>query len=139
MDLVLQRFAETDDGVIGRMGPWYTLEEEAKGNQTSISDIPAGEYTCRRRIYNKGGYETFEVTDVPGRSAILIHRGNTEEHTEGCILLGMKVGTLPVAKPEDGEPARHKIAVLSSGVAHRAFMALQEGTDEFRLTVKDPA
>ena len=134
MVVTLERWAKTKDGVLGRMGRWYTLEEEDAQNRPGVSAIPAGTYTCKRRMYHKGGYETFEVTNVPGRSDILIHIGNTEEDTMGCILLGMELGTL-VVHPEEGGPAKAKIAVLSSGVAFRAFMASMQGEDSFTLDI----
>src|SRR5690606_32106180 len=46
--LTLTRFASTPDGVLGRLGPWCTLEEEALGNRPNVSCIPAGTYLCRR-------------------------------------------------------------------------------------------
>ena len=95
--LTLTRFAKTRDGILGRLGPWVTLEEEDRGNQRNISAIPPGAYVCRRSRYHAGGYDTYEVTDVPGRSRILFHIGNTEEDTAGCILLGERLGVLPLA------------------------------------------
>lgn len=67
--------------------PIYTLENPLR--ETSVdSRIPAGEYTCRQ--YSGTKYkDVYEVCDVPGRSAILIHPGNTEADTLGCILLGL--------------------------------------------------
>ena len=34
-----------------------------------------------------------EVWEVPGFIHILIHTGNTEDHTAGCLLVGDKVRT----------------------------------------------
>ena len=64
-----------------------TLELPDKGNQARISRIPAGVYTCVLRHSPKYGW-TFHVTDVEGRSFILIHWGNYYTNTKGCILVG---------------------------------------------------
>lgn len=132
----LHRFAETDDGTIGRMSRWCTLEEEDQGNQRSISAIPVGEYHCVRVTSPTFG-ETFEITGVPGRSKILFHWGNTEEDTEGCVLLGMTFGALVVVD-EDKRVATPKLAVLQSKLAFDQFMRDLDGVNEFKLLVTGP-
>src|SRR3990167_3887920 len=69
----------------------FTLENPKRA--TSKDDrIPAGTYQCVP--YSGTKYKNvYHVQDVPGRSAILIHWGNTEKDTEGCILIGNRVGT----------------------------------------------
>ena len=132
----LVRFGPTPDGTLGRLGPWAVLEEEDQGNQANISSIPVGTYICRRSMYNRGGYETFEVTDVPGRSRILFHVINTEEDTEGCIGLGMRFGVLAV-NDEDRGVRTHKLAILSSRQAFDQFMESLDGIDQFALVVTE--
>src|SRR6185503_2528676 len=117
----LLRLQQTVDGTFGEMRlplPWpilYTCEDDWLSNQRGISCIPAGAYTLHRSTYIKHGIEVFEVTGVPGRRRILIHPGNTEEDTEGCILVGMRLGRLMVAKDEDtGMPKVIKQAVVDS-------------------------
>ena len=78
----------------------YTLEdeyrEEKKDGETRI---PAGEYELGLRTV--GGFHQkysqrfpdihrgmLHVLDVPGFEYILIHCGNTDEHTAGCLLVG---------------------------------------------------
>ena len=136
MTLKLTRFAETPDGVLGRLGPFYTLEEENLRNRPNVSCIPAGVYRCVRTRYHAGGYDTYEVTGVPGRSRILIHAGNTEEDTEGCILVGMRLGVLTV-RDEDGGGMRPKLAVLDSRRALEALMARLAGVPEFTLVIEE--
>ena len=65
-----------------------TLELPDLGNQKNISCIPEGKYKVHR-IYSPKFGNCFHLQDVPGRSAILIHRGNYTKDTRGCILVGM--------------------------------------------------
>ena len=44
-----------------------------------------GRYTAKYGDFHKG---MLHVQDVPGFEYILIHTGNTDEHTEGCLLVG---------------------------------------------------
>lgn len=136
MTLTLTRFASTPDGVLGRLGPWCTLEEEALGNRPNVSCIPAGTYLCRRSRYHAGGYDTFEITGVPNRSRILFHIGNTEEDTAGCILVGKRFGVL-VRTDEDTGRKAPKLAVLDSRTAFREFMERLDGVSEFMLQITE--
>jgi len=141
-DLRLVRTERTPDGVFGvlTLEPGQalrTLEEDWQDNARSVSCIPAGTYTLQRTIYRKHGYETFEVTGVPGRSRILIHPGNTEEDTMGCILVGLRQGTVIVPKDEDtGAPNMEKRAVVASQEAFRRFMRSMADVDTAQLTIE---
>ena len=78
----------------------YTLEDEYRASKIrSETRIPAGTYTLRLRT--EGGFHEryssrfyglhkgmLHVTNVPDFEHILIHCGNTDEHTAGCLLLG---------------------------------------------------
>ena len=81
----------------------YTLEDEYRDsyNEKVMAEtrIPAGEYkvilrtigrihdnyTKRFADIHKG---TLHVINVPNFKYILIHCGNTDEHTAGCLLVG---------------------------------------------------
>ena len=68
-----------------------TLELPWKQNERSISCIPAGEYDARLRLPRESAtreYIHLLVKDVPNRSYILVHIGNTTADTKGCILVG---------------------------------------------------
>lgn len=103
--------------------PIYTLENPKRATKDD-SCIPAGEYTC---IPHTGLHykDVYEVTNVPGRSAILIHNGNTEKDTLGCILIGNKLGAV------NNEPA-----VLESKVCLERFRNLI-GKEKFKLIIED--
>ena len=84
---------------IGRRFLSYTLEDEARVLKVrGETRIPAGIYKVELR--KEGGFHErytkkypgihrgmLHVTDVPGFEYILIHTGNTDEHTAGCLLV----------------------------------------------------
>lgn len=137
----LTRFAGTkahpnNAGTFGRLGPWVTIEEEWQNNQPRISCIPTDSYLCRRSMFHRGGYATFEVMEVDGRNLIKFHIANTEEDLLGCIGLGLGLGVLRVRDEDTGQFV-HKLAVLSSRSAFDAWMATMDGVEEFILHVVD--
>lgn len=139
MELTLKRVSLTDDGVIGVLlsGVYpicLTLEEEWKDNAKGISCIPAGSYVCKRVVTPKHG-ETFEVTGVPGRTAILFHSGNTEADTEGCVLTGMEYSYIDAVDDDTGIKEK-QVAVLRSREAFFLFMEACLHKDSFTLHVK---
>lgn len=89
----------------------FTIERPWLHNERYVSCIPEGQYRLRKRWFHRGGYNTYEIVDVPGRSAILIHHGNTSDDVMGCIALGMDLGVV-----------RGKWAVIRSRQAFRLFM-----------------
>ena len=68
--------------------------------------------------------ETFRVQNVPGRSGILFHVGNTAEDTEGCILLGLKLGQ-----------AINIPGIAESKIGFMKFMTLTRDWDSFELCI----
>tara|TARA_R110002020_G_scaffold149882_1_gene326357 strand:- start:4105 stop:4602 length:498 start_codon:yes stop_codon:yes gene_type:complete len=111
MDLEVVRFSSGSDctnGILfdvsnrldGRKFLCYTLEDEQREEKVKgETRIPAGSYEIQ--IRDTGGFHSkyskrfgdlhrgmLHVTDVPGFEYILIHCGNTDEHTAGCLLVG---------------------------------------------------
>lgn len=80
---------------------WTTLEDTLRKTKIKkVTAIPTGRYEIKLRpwgriyqnylkkfgkVWNVG---TLWLQDVPNFQYILIHLGNTKEHTEGCILIG---------------------------------------------------
>lgn len=128
MKMTLVRVAETPFGTFGVLMdgglPFcLTVERPWKNNVRNVSCIPEGEYVCRAVKSPKFG-NTFEVCGVPGRSAILFHKGNLMEDSHGCIILGERFDLLADVP-----------AVLSSGDAMKEFLMRTATVDEFDLKV----
>ena len=109
MDLEVLRFSSQKDSTNGvlfdvtggeRKFLCYTLEDEYRKDKVAgETRIPAGTY--RITLRTTGGFHgryvkkygdmhkgMLWVRDVPNFEYILIHTGNTDEHTAGCLLLG---------------------------------------------------
>ena len=141
MELILLRTENTPDGVFGLLTVGHaqlqTVEDDWRDNQPGESCIPAGRYPLLRTIYHKGGYETFWITDVPGRERILIHRANTEEDVKGCVGVGMRRGTLWVHDEDDPtHPLVEKRAVVASREAHALFMKEMAHVDTAEIVIQ---
>jgi hypothetical protein len=130
MNLRLVRVSEVLGVTLGilcveGMPEFCTLEEAWRDNERQVSCIPAGTYTVKRVNSPKFGL-TFEVTNVPARSNILFHSGNTHRDTLGCILIGTVFGKI------DKDPA-----VLNSKAAFARFMQMMGGKTEAQLSIID--
>ena len=78
----------------------YTLEDEKRDEKVrGETRIPSGAYKIELR--KEGGFHNkyskrfsgihrgmLHITNVPNFEYILIHCGNTDEHTAGCLLVG---------------------------------------------------
>jgi Family of unknown function (DUF5675) len=105
--MILQRIKEDLFGTLGellfddrsRTGV-YTLEQPWRNNEHDVSCIPLGEYLCISHN-SPHFHDVWEVNDVPGRTAILIHAGNTVKDTHGCILVGLHTTPEGVGSSQD--------------------------------------
>lgn len=128
MELV--RVAQNDIAVYGVLVNGLTpfavaLERPWRNNRVGESCIPAGTYECKRVLSPKFGV-TFEVTNVPGRSAILFHKGNIDDDSHGCILVG-----------ESFNPVLGKPGISDSGHAFAEFLSLLKMANSFPLVVRE--
>jgi hypothetical protein len=96
MKVELERFCVGPMGTFGRLiaGDFecFTVERPWAVNTAFRSCVPTGTYKLRKRKYHRGGYPSYELLNVPGRTAILIHVGNTMDDLAGCIAPGMSLG-----------------------------------------------
>ena len=105
LDVVRTQFgADATNGMLFVDGVFecFTLEDQVREGSKVMKEtaIPLGEYEIKYR--NIGGYDSkyrarygtdwhngmLELQDVPNFTYILIHTGNTDEHTAGCLLVG---------------------------------------------------
>ena len=78
----------------------YTLEDQYQAVKVMHETcIPEGTYNIKFRKtggfhtkylkrYGNAHYGMLHLQDVPGFTYILIHSGNTDEHTSGCLIVG---------------------------------------------------
>jgi hypothetical protein len=59
------------------------------------------------------GPDTLSINNVQGFAFIRMHAGNTEQDTEGCVLLGMQVNSLGIV----GGTSRPAVALVKGRVA----------------------
>ena len=108
MKLKVLRFSSQEDSTNGLLFDatngmeflCYTLEDEKRDQKVMAETrIPSGTYNILLR--KEGGFHArytkkygsmhkgmLHVQDVPNFQWILIHTGNTDEHTAGCLILG---------------------------------------------------
>ena len=77
-----------------------TCEPPWRMNEVSKSCIPEGYYEYQAHVAPKFD-KCWHILDVPHRTEILIHVGNTIKDTYGCILPGMRVGDWAVHNSKD--------------------------------------
>jgi len=102
-----------------------TLEPPDFLNKVNVSNIPPGQYLCKKVNSPQFGI-TFEIINVPDRSHVLFHSGNRIEDTEGCVILAQHFGKLHGDR-----------AVLNSGATFKEFMDIMKDVDVFSLTIKE--
>lgn len=106
MNILVRRVAKRDTYTIGKMyinNEYFcdTLEDKDRGlkQASSVSSIqkikvpnqtaiPTGTYEVVVNKSPRFGRMLPRLLNVPGFDGILIHRGNTDKDTSGCILVG---------------------------------------------------
>jgi hypothetical protein len=108
MELKVLRDRNNGDTTLGRLliddvFECFTLEDEPREKKVKgETRIPAGRYEIKLRT--EGGFHAryserfpyihkgmLHVTNVPGFQWILIHCGNSEKDTDGCLLVGKRI------------------------------------------------
>jgi hypothetical protein len=102
---ILRRQPSSDEGTFGVLSfggqTVYSLELPWRDNRRQKSCIPFGSYRCTLVQSPKFG-RVYEVTNVPGRSAVLIHPANFggdadlgyTTHLQGCIAPCERIGLM---------------------------------------------
>jgi len=131
MNVLMEVLESTARGRFSRLqvgGSWiepgafecFTGENPWKNNLPYISCIPEGTYNIVLGTFHRGGYPTYEILDVPGRTLIKFHRGTSMLNVWGCIAMGMKL---------------EWAGVSSSKRAHDSFMEAMNGTRVGAITI----
>ena len=125
MQITVDRFKSDDDATVSKIdvdGSFvcFGLEDEFREDKVpGETRIPAGTYKIG--IYRDGKFHrrysqrfpdmhqgVLHILDVPNFTHILIHIGNTDDNTDGCLLVGLN------AAVNDGE-----LRVTSSKLAYQ--------------------
>jgi hypothetical protein len=126
MQVILKREIISNRAVLGKLylnnqEICKTLENPWLNNLPNVSCIPEGEYAVS--LFSGKKYKNvYQLLDVPKRSYILIHVGNREQNTQGCILVGQSYGFL-----------KQELAVLNSKKTLAKIKQLLP--DEFQLKI----
>ena len=124
MRLLVQRSPSVGGATIGKLyidGDFacHTLEDEVReiaGQPVQAwkihgaTAIPAGAYRVTLETSPRFGFDTPTLHDVPGFQYIRMHAGNTSDHTEGCLLLGMRATDVSLV----GGTSRPAVALIKS-------------------------
>ena len=102
-----------------------TLEPPDIFNKPNLSCIPAQQYICQKIVSPKYG-DCYEIKDVPDRTNVLFHAGNTAQDTKGCIIVAQHFGKLGQNR-----------AALNSGATYKRFKNKLWRHDVFHLTIKE--
>jgi len=148
MKLVLKRYSENEESTLGLIfvdGVFsvYSLEDEGRDKKVMHETrIPAGTYKIVLATWG-GHHERYSkmfpeihkgmllLQNVPGFTGILIHIGNTDDDTSGCLLVGNTVNNNKIASGYLGD----------SKEAYKRFYfpiakAISDG-EEVTITVED--
>ena len=121
--LIRKEFSET--GIYGELTDdkgkinLCTLEH-SYNNEPKLYD---GTFTCIRGVHTLHDgipFETFEIKGVKDHTGILLHKGNYNKDSEGCVLLGMD---------------RDVDMITHSAIAFSKFMGFLDGQNNFTLIV----
>jgi len=121
--LIITRVETSPDGALGVLSIGgtafcWTLQPDPTDKHFFI---PEGEYDYKR-FHGTKHPDTFEIV-VPGHIALLFHSGNTEDDTEGCIILGS----------DKAYDITEKRCVIKSRFAFNAFMDKLKGVTSGRI------
>lgn len=134
MQLVLTRSSSNGSVTMGQLvvpginRTLFTLEDPWLDNHPRTSCIPAGDYRCSPHGWEARTSFKFkrvwEVLNVPRRSAILFHAGNTHQDTHGCILVGLS------ARGEKVLESRDAIERMRTAIGEKSFdLTIEDASD----------
>lgn len=145
MRLTVQRSPSVGGATIGKLyidGAFvcHTLEDEVRelpGVPVAAwkihgeTAIPSGVYRVILESSQRFGPDTITLCDVPGFAYIRAHAGNTADHTEGCLLLGMRATDVSLV----GGTSRPAVALVKAEVRK----ALDQGRQVWVEIINPPS
>lgn len=136
MELVLHRTTATKKSTIGELFvdgvlECYTLEDvvrdlgpNGEGKVWGQTAIPAGTYEVVLNLSPKFGRIMPRLLGVPFFDGILIHKGNTDNDTHGCILVGDEPGEDVIRKSTPAFDRLYPKLVQAVGRAERITITI---------------
>jgi len=100
----------------------YMLELPWRENESNVSCIPPGEYCLKPRFTDDRGHH-FMFVNVPDRTYILIHSGNYNHDTHGCLLPGTGFTDINEDGLLDVVSSREKLNQLVRLIGDREILA----------------
>ena len=97
-----------------------TLELPYEENLTNISCVNKGVYEVTHR-YSEKYKNHLILNDVPNRRYILIHYGNYNTDTEGCILVGSRFAQINADSLLDITASRRTLSELLAATNGKGF------------------
>ena len=139
MKLRLERKPTVDGATLGSLyvdGLWvcHTLEDEireipgkpvAEWKVKNVTAIPAGTYEIELQNSPRFGLNTPTLLNVSGFSYIRMHSGLWHWHTEGCILLGLKVDRSSIVSGTTKPAVELVKALIKAAVARGERVTIQ--------------
>lgn len=143
MEIIVDRFVSDDDSTVSRVNVdgsfvCFGLEDEFREDKVpNETRIPANSYSVGLRT--EGGFHAryanrfpdihrgmLHIQNVPDFEFILIHCGNTDEDTAGCLLVGSQALT---------EPGDMRIA-QSTAAYRRLYTQVVDAAENGELTIR---
>lgn len=104
----------------------FVLELPDLNNKVDISCIPEGTYLAKKRFSPNKKQIVIEYIDVPNRTFIQMHKGNTIRRLKGCQAVGKGLGWL------DGDTV---LDVTNSKDAFDELMSLLPDSGTFKIHI----
>lgn len=148
MEIKVVRFARSRDATLGRVyydgaARCYSLEDQPQAVKVAgETRIPAGRYEIKLREeggmirkyrdrYGDWHRGMLHLQNVPEFKYIYIHTGNTDDHSEGCILVGLG------SRHDHGDdPIVTSSRAAYEPLARAVTRAIDNGEDVF-ITIED--
>jgi hypothetical protein len=111
--------------IVGEVPIAVTLEPVKRPLPNELfTVIPPGYYVCKRDMFNRGGYWSYEIP-LAGHSELKFHCGNRMADSEGCILVASAFKNVPGVSP----------AISASVDGYATFMLWCAGEPEIALNI----